>query len=41
MSALVDRDLAVFWHPASQMRDYRDLPPLEVVGAEGCRLRLA
>jgi adenosylmethionine-8-amino-7-oxononanoate aminotransferase len=41
MSGLVDRDLAVFWHPASQMRDYRDLPPLEVVGAEGCRLRLA
>jgi adenosylmethionine-8-amino-7-oxononanoate aminotransferase len=41
MSALVDRDLAVFWHPASQMRDYRDFPPLEVVGAEGCRLELA
>jgi adenosylmethionine-8-amino-7-oxononanoate aminotransferase len=41
MSTLVDRDLEVFWHPASQMRDYRDLPPLEVVGAEGCRLRLA
>jgi adenosylmethionine-8-amino-7-oxononanoate aminotransferase len=41
MSALVDRDLAVFWHPASQMRDYHDFPPLEVVGAEGCRLRLA
>jgi len=41
MSDLADRDLAVFWHPASQMRDYRDLPPLEVVGAEGCRLRLA
>jgi adenosylmethionine-8-amino-7-oxononanoate aminotransferase len=41
MSELVDRDLAVFWHPASQMRDYRDFPPLEVVGAEGCRLELA
>jgi adenosylmethionine-8-amino-7-oxononanoate aminotransferase len=40
MSELSDRDLAVFWHPASQMRDYRDLPPLEVVGAEGCRLLL-
>jgi len=38
---LVARDLAVFWHPCSQMRDYRDLPPLEVVGARGCRLQLA
>ncbi len=25
---IVARDLAVFWHPCSQMRDYRDLPPL-------------
>jgi adenosylmethionine-8-amino-7-oxononanoate aminotransferase len=41
MSALGDRDLAVFWHPASQMRDYRDLPPLEIVGAQDCRLHLA
>jgi adenosylmethionine-8-amino-7-oxononanoate aminotransferase len=41
MSDLTDRDLAVFWHPASQMRDYQDFPPLEVVGAQGCRLRLA
>ncbi len=38
---LIARDLQVFWHPCSQMRDYRDLPPLEVVGAQGCRLRLA
>ena len=38
---LTSRDLAVFWHPCSQMRDYRDFPPLEVVGARGTRLRLA
>jgi adenosylmethionine-8-amino-7-oxononanoate aminotransferase len=38
---LVARDLAAFWHPCSQMRDYRDFPPLEVVGARGARLRLA
>ena len=40
-SDLVARDLAAFWHPCSQMRDYRDFPPLEVVGARGARLRLA
>jgi adenosylmethionine-8-amino-7-oxononanoate aminotransferase len=38
---LAERDLDVFWHPCSQMRDYRDFPPLEVVGARGARLRLA
>jgi adenosylmethionine-8-amino-7-oxononanoate aminotransferase len=38
---LAARDLAVFWHPCSQMRDYRDFPPLEVVGARGSWLRLA
>src|SRR3954452_15468257 len=35
------RDLDVFWHPCSQMRDYREFPPLEVVGARGARIRLA
>ena len=35
------RDLAVFWHPCGQMRDYRDFPPLQVVGARGSRLTLA
>ncbi|HMC94078.1 MAG TPA: aminotransferase class III-fold pyridoxal phosphate-dependent enzyme, partial [Polyangia bacterium] len=38
---LAVRDLAVFWHPCSQMRDYRDFPPLEVIGAHGTRLELA
>ena len=38
---LAARDLAVFWHPCGQMRDYRDFPPLEIVGARGARLRLA
>jgi len=37
---LVARDLAVFWHPCSQMRDYEAFPPLVVSGARGVRLRL-
>jgi len=40
MSSLVERDLAVFWHPCSQMRDYQDFAPLEIVSAQGCRLTL-
>jgi adenosylmethionine-8-amino-7-oxononanoate aminotransferase len=40
MDDLAARDLAVFWHPCSQMRDYRDFPPLEVVGARGARIRV-
>jgi len=38
---LIERDLAVLWHPCSQMRDYVDFPPLHVVAAKGCRLTLA
>jgi adenosylmethionine-8-amino-7-oxononanoate aminotransferase len=34
------RDLAVFWHPCSQMRDYQAFPPLEVIGARGARIRV-
>jgi len=41
MTSLGDRDLAVFWHPCSQMRDYQDFPPLEIVSARGTRLVLA
>jgi adenosylmethionine---8-amino-7-oxononanoate aminotransferase len=37
---LVARDLAAFWHPCSQMRDYVEFPPLVVTGARGSRLRL-
>jgi len=40
-TTLAARDLAVFWHPCSQMRDYEEFPPLEIVGAEGTRLRLS
>jgi adenosylmethionine-8-amino-7-oxononanoate aminotransferase len=40
-NALGARDLQVFWHPCSQMRDYQDYPPLEVVKAAGTRLELA
>ena len=41
MTSLGDRDLSVFWHPCSQMRDYQDFPPLEIVSAQGARLALA
>jgi adenosylmethionine-8-amino-7-oxononanoate aminotransferase len=40
LTDLIARDLQVFWHPCSQMRDYQALPPLQVVGAQGCRLHL-
>ena len=39
--SLIERDLAVLWHPCAQMRDYHDFPPLEIVGAQGCHLHLA
>ena len=35
------RDLEVFWHPCSQMRDYQDFPPLEIASARGSRITLA
>lgn len=38
---LVTRDLAVVWHPCSQMRDYHEFPPLEIVSAQGGWLTLA
>jgi adenosylmethionine-8-amino-7-oxononanoate aminotransferase len=37
---LVTRDLAVFWHPCSQMRDYASFPPLPIAEAQGSRLHL-
>jgi len=40
-AGLVERDLAAFWHPCSQMRDYKDFAPIEVVAASGTRLTLA
>jgi adenosylmethionine-8-amino-7-oxononanoate aminotransferase len=41
MTPLAERDLATFWHPASQMRHYHAFPPVEVVGAQGSRIQLA
>jgi adenosylmethionine-8-amino-7-oxononanoate aminotransferase len=32
---LVARDLAVLWHPCSQMKDYESLPPISIVKATG------
>ncbi len=37
---LISRDLRHIWHPCSQMKDYEQFPPLEVVGAEGSHLIL-
>ncbi|MBL8299173.1 MAG: adenosylmethionine--8-amino-7-oxononanoate transaminase [Rhodanobacteraceae bacterium] len=34
-AALAARDLAVLWHPCTQMHDHETLPLLPVVGAEG------
>lgn len=41
MSDLVRRSLEVFFHPCAQMQDMHDLPPLEVVAAQGVWLELA
>lgn len=41
MSELSQRDLAVFWHPCSQMTDYEDFPPLEIRSAQGSQFELA
>lgn len=38
---LIARDAAVLWHPCTQQADLRRQPPLPVVSAHGCRLRLA
>jgi adenosylmethionine-8-amino-7-oxononanoate aminotransferase len=37
---LIARDLQVHWHPCGQQRDFQVFPPLAVVSASGCRLRL-
>lgn len=39
-SPLVTRDLNHIWHPCSQMKDYENFPPLEIVGAMGSHLHL-
>lgn len=31
----VQRDLAVLWHPCTQMKDHEDLPPIPIVRGEG------
>ena len=35
MNSLQQRDLKTIWHPCSQMRDYEDFPPIEIVAAKG------
>jgi adenosylmethionine-8-amino-7-oxononanoate aminotransferase len=39
-SSIGARDVAAFWHPCSQMRDYQDFLPLEVVKASGSSITL-
>ena len=34
----VERDLAHIWHPASQMKDYEDFPPIIIDHAKGVKL---
>lgn len=38
---LIARDRTSVWHPCMQQTDLHAVPPLHVVGAHGCRLRLA
>lgn len=40
-SELINLDLKHLWHPASQMKDYENFPPLVVVRAQGSYLELA
>lgn len=37
-AALAARDLAVLWHPCTQMRDHETLPPIPIASAEGAWL---
>jgi len=37
-AGLVERDLAAFWHPCSQMRDYKDFAPIEVDAGDEVRV---
>ncbi len=41
MSDLIQRDHSHVWHPCSQMKDYENFPPLEIVSAQGSHLHLA
>ncbi len=36
--SLVERDLAVLWHPATHFADHDRLPPIAIAGAQGCEL---
>ncbi len=38
--SLVNRDLNHIWHPCSQMKDYENFPPLEIISASGIYLHL-
>ncbi|MDY6419075.1 MAG: aminotransferase class III-fold pyridoxal phosphate-dependent enzyme, partial [Succinivibrio dextrinosolvens] len=35
---LIDFDVKHIWHPAAQMKDYEDFPPIPVVKGKGCYL---
>lgn len=38
MMSLAERDVALIWHPCSQMKDYEELPPIAIDHAKGVRL---
>jgi adenosylmethionine---8-amino-7-oxononanoate aminotransferase len=37
-ASLLDRDLKHVWHPCSQMKDFEQAPPIEIIGAQGAYL---
>jgi adenosylmethionine-8-amino-7-oxononanoate aminotransferase len=37
-AAFAERDLAVLWHPCTQMRDHEAIPPIPIASAEGAWL---
>src|SRR5690349_15835243 len=39
-SDLIQRDQDYLWHPCSQMKDYEQFSPLEIVSAKGSYLHL-
>ncbi len=39
-NSLVNRDFNHIWHPCSQMKDYENFPPLEIISASGIYLHL-
>lgn len=41
MDNLIVRDLASYWHPCSQMKDYETFPPMHIIKAKGSYFTLS